>query len=142
MLTRLRAGLKSRMSMLIDGVEVGALVLGGGLSIVFGKLFAAVVFAAIAVGVASRFLRHRNVVLTPRPLPIWVSLASSGLAVVGAAIVVEAINLPIRFDQIGFEKSNLLIVVALILVFHWPLRSLFRRLLSKSSTSNAVVNRE
>ena len=142
MLTRLRAGLKSRMVTLIDGVEVAALVFGSGLAIAFGKLLAALVFAALAAGVATRFIRRRGVVLIPRPLPIWISLASSALAVLGAAIVIEAINLPVRFDQIGFEKSNLLIVVALILAFYWLLRALFRLLVARANTSTAVARRD
>ena len=45
-----------------------------------------------------------------------------------------AINLPIRYDQAGFEKSNLLIVAALVLMFYALAGSFLRRLLAGRAT--------
>jgi ABC-type Na+ efflux pump permease subunit len=138
MLSKFRQGVGTRLSLLIDGAEVVALLLGSGASIVFGKLLAAALFGLLATGVATRFFRRRTEALPVNPLPLWVTVVSGVLAVIESAIIVESINLPIRYYQAGFEKSNLLLVVAMLIVFYCLQRGLFRRMLSDPSGSTAL----
>jgi hypothetical protein len=70
--------------------------------------------------------------------PIWIPVLSAVCALIETAVVVESIHLPVRFDQDGFEKSNLLLVTALLLVIFYGNRYLLRRLLSKEGTANAL----
>ncbi len=128
MLTRWKEGARSKLSLLIDGAEVVGLVAGSAIALVFGKLLAAVLFAALAAGVTTRFFRRSAQAIAPA-MPLWGVLISGGVAVVACAAAVEAINLPVRFDQVGFDKSNLLIVVALLLVFYGLVSALLRRML-------------
>lgn len=138
MLAKFRQGISNRLTILVDGLEIILLLLGSGTAMVFGKVLAAIVFALLAIGVATRFFRRRTVVLALKPLPLWVSLVNGAIAVIGTAIVVEAINLPVRFDQAGFEKSNLLLVVAMLLAQYCISRAFFRRLLSERAGGNVV----
>ena len=128
MLARLKQSLGARLQVIVDGVEVLAFVGGSGLSLLFGKVLASVIFALLAIGVATRFYR-RDAREVQVPEPVWATLLCGALGFLGAAAVVEAINLPVRFDHSGFEKSNLLIVVALIFAFYFLARALVRRVL-------------
>jgi len=94
-------------------------------------LFAAVLFVLLAVGVLNRFVRRRRgVALCQQPAPPWVLVVCVVLSVIETGVIVEASNLPVRFDQPGFEKSNWLFVVALLLVLFYGQRYLFVRMLA------------
>jgi hypothetical protein len=139
MLTKFRQSASARFSLLIDGAEVAVFLLGSGVSIVFGKLLAAALFGLLVVGVARRFFRRSNGrMLAVKPLPLWVPVVSGALAAIEAAIVVEAIQLPVHFYQSGFEKSNLLLVLAILIVFYVLQRAFFQRMLSERSESVAL----
>jgi ABC-type Na+ efflux pump permease subunit len=138
MLKKFRQSAGVQLSRLMDGAEVVALLIGSGVSIVFGKLLAAALFGLLAAGVARRFFRRGAGMLPAKPLPLWVSVVSGVLAVVETAVVVEAIQLPVHFYQTGFEKSNLLLVLALLIVFYGLQRAFFQRMLSERSDSTAL----
>lgn len=140
MWTRWRSNLRQRLSVLIDSAEVAVLLTGGSLALIFGKFLAAGIFGVLAVGVARRFFRRTDEVLRARP-PLWTTIVSAFAAVVAAGAIVEAINLPIRYDQTGFEKSNLLIVVALVLLFYGLAGALLRRM-TVQRTGQSVTKRE
>jgi ABC-type Na+ efflux pump permease subunit len=133
MLALWRANMKRRLSVIADGLEVAALVSGSCLALMFGKFLAAGIFGLFAVGVARRFFR-RGEGVRHGGLPLWGTLVRVFVAVVAAGVIVEAINLPIRYDQAGFEKSNLLIVAALVLMFYALAGSFLRRLLAGRAT--------
>ncbi len=142
MLARLKSGLKSRAALVIDGLQISALALGSSASLAFGKLFAALVFAALAIGIACRFWRRRSAPAAPVVRPLWITLVSGGLAVIGSAAVVEAVNLPVRFDQSGFEKSNWLMIIAMILVFYWILSAILARLSARRVSGTTITTHE
>ena len=85
---------------------------GSGAAVVafLGKFMLAVVLGAIALGFFLRLVgRRRQQAAATQRVPGWSRAASLALAVVAVALVVEATNLPVRFDQPGFEP------------WHWPL---------------------
>ena len=71
-------------------------------------------------------------------MPIWVPLVCVALSLVETAAIVEGFNVPVRFDQPGFEKANLLLVVGLLLFLFYSQRYLLRRILAKASTASAL----
>lgn len=110
----------------VDGFMVVADVAGLVLSVagssvvaVLGKLMLAVVLGAIALGFFLRLAgHHRQQALAPAPTPTWCYCASVFLAAIEVALLVEATNLPIRFNQSGFEPWHwALVVVALVVAY-------------------------
>jgi hypothetical protein len=97
MLSKLRQAVSTRLPSLIDGAEIGALLLGGGVSVVFGKLLAA--------GVATRFFRRRAEWLPVKPLPLWIPVISGVLALIESAIIVESINLPFGLIKPDLKRA-------------------------------------
>lgn len=89
-----------------------------------GKVMRAVVLAAIALGCFLRLTNRRRVhVAVPAPLPAWIRAAAAGSSLVVVGVLVEATNLPVRFDQTGFEAWHwVLVAVALAVAY-----SLFSR---------------
>ena len=139
MLSAFRKRIAGGLAFAIDGVGFVASLAGASASLFLGKLFASALFVLLALGVLNRFVRRRRgETKEEQPLPIWVSLVCVILAFVETAVVVEAINLPVRFDQSGFEKSNLLLVIALLLVLFYGQRYVLRRLLSKEGPASAL----
>ncbi len=118
-----------------DGLLVAADVAGVALSgsgaivvAVLGKIMLAVVLGAIALGFFLRLAgRGRGqVVVSPRT-PAWSRAVSAGLATVEVALLVEATNFPVRFDQAGFEPWHWIVVlVALAVTYQLNLRVMGR----------------
>lgn len=113
MLRRVKHRVGESVAFLADGVLLAGSLAGVSFSVVFGKLLAGALFLGIAAGIGARLARRR------RPDPPAASRATPGVSIVSAVVaagavaaLVEMINLPVRYDQAGFEKSNLLVVVA------------------------------
>lgn len=139
MLTTFRQRLAGTIALAFDGLLFVASLAGASLSLFLGKLFASALFVLLAVGVLNRFVRRRHGDMNEgQRSPLWVLLVCLGLSVIETGIVVEAMNLPVRFDQAGFEKSNLLLVVALLLVLFYGQRYVFLRLLNRTRAANAL----
>jgi hypothetical protein len=116
----------------LEAIGFIASLAGASVSLFLGKFFAAVLFVLLAVGVLNRFVRRRRGDLAEEQrTPVWVLVTCLVLSIIEAGVVVEASNLPVRFNQPGFEKSNWLFVAALLLVFFFGQRYLFRRLLAR-----------
>ena len=139
MLAAFRKRFSGALAYALDGAGFVASLTGASVSLFFGKLFASALFVLLALGVLIRFARRRRgETKVEQQSPVWISLVCGILAVVETAVVVEATNLPVRFDQSGFEKSNLLLVVAILLVLFYTQRYVLRRLLAKWSTASAL----
>lgn len=139
MLTTFRQRLAGAAALAFDGLLFVASLAGASLSLFLGKLFASALFVLLAVGVLNRFVRRRHGEIDERQRsPIWVPLVCVGLSVIETGVIVEAMNLPVRFDQAGFEKSNLLLVVALLLVLFYGQRYVLLRLLNRTRAANAL----
>ena len=123
----------------LDIIGFSASLAGASVSLFFGKLFAAVLFVLLAVGVLNRFVRRRRGdAVYQQPTPPWVLVVCIVLAIIETGVIVEASNLPVRFDQSGFEKSNWLFVVAVLLVLFYGQRYLFVRMLTRRQSADAL----
>jgi hypothetical protein len=100
--------------------EVGGLVVlisGATIAVIIGKAMLAVVLGAVTFGFVMRLARRRaNRSPVLEVTPTWVRLVSGGSALVEVAVIVEATNLPVRFDQPGFQLIHWLLVAVLIVV--------------------------
>lgn len=112
----------------------GALLAGSGAAVVafFGKLMLAVVLGAISLGFFLRLVGRRRLHSNPPPsLGLRYQVPSAVIAAIEVALFVETTNLPVRFDQPGFELWHwVLVLMALTLMYSfnmWLCRSLFRR---------------
>jgi hypothetical protein len=101
---------------LLVGADVAGIALSGsGAAVVafIGKFMLAAVLGAIALGFFLRLVGRRRVrAAAPVPIPTWVRAVSVVLAVVEVALLVEATNFPVRFDQSGFEPWHWALVLA------------------------------
>ena len=120
---------------LLVGADVAGIALSGSSAAVvafLGKFMLAVVLGAIALGFFLRLVGRRRVrVIAPPPIPMWSRAVSATLAAVEVALLVEATNFPVRFDQAGFQPWHwALVLVALAVAYPLNLRvirSLFGR---------------
>lgn len=111
---RWRGALQQRLFGLLD-LAAALLCAGGALRIALvGKLLAGLLLLAVAGGfmLRWRWRRARAEALSPPPAPTWVQAGAALLATVPVAVLVEAVYLPVRFDQPGFEMHHWLLVLA------------------------------
>src|SRR3990167_3871074 len=107
---------------LMAGADLAGIALSGsGAAVVafLGKFMLAVVLGAIALGFFLRLVGRRRVQAAAPPRgPGWSRAVSVALALVEVALLVEATNFPVRFDQPGFEPWHwLLVLVALAVAY-------------------------
>ena len=112
---------------LLAGVDMAGIALSGsGAAVVafLGKFMLAVVLGAIALGFFLRLVGRRRVqAVAPPPVPMWSRAVSAVLAAVQVALLVEATNFPVRFDQAGFEPWHwALVLVAFAVAYPLNLR--------------------
>lgn len=139
MLTAFRQRVVGGLTVASEGVGFVASLAGASVSLFLGKLFASALFVVLALGILNRFVRRRrNDLVKEQRAPVWVLVACVLLSIIEAGAVVEAMNLPVRFDQPGFEKSNLLLVVAMLLVFFYGQRYLFVRVLARRRPADVL----
>ena len=117
-----------------DGVLVvadvgGMLLSASGATVVafLGKLMLAVILGALALGFFLRLVGRRQTmsVASAKP-PGWCRVAAALLAAVEVALLAEATNLPIRFDQPGFQSQHWLLVVFALVVAYAVHMQIFR----------------
>jgi hypothetical protein len=124
--------------MLQFAVSIGALS-GMVLAIILGKFFAAVILAALLLGIYFRFSGRLSSSLVEADITSpWVKLLSAILALVEVGVLVEAANFPVRFNQAGFEKQNWLIVIFALLALYFLQARFFRAVLGKRQVKNAA----
>jgi hypothetical protein len=139
MLSALKQRVGGGLAVALEGLGFAGSLAGASLSLLLGKLFASALFVLLAVGILNRFVRRRRGELAgEQRAPVWVLVVCLLLSIIEAGVVVEAMNLPVRFDQPGFEKSNLLLVAAMLLVFFYGQRYLFMRVLAARRSADAL----
>lgn len=103
---------------LLVGADVAGMVLsvsGATVVALVGKVMLAVVLLAVGLGFFLR-LSGRRKVAAPPPAPGWVRPAAGILSVVEVAALTEATDLPVRFNQVGFEPWHWGLVVGALLI--------------------------
>jgi hypothetical protein len=124
---------------LMAGADLAGIALSGsGAAVVafLGKFMLAVVLGAIALGFFLRLVGRRRVpAVSPPRVPMWSRAVSAVLAAGEVALLVEATNLPVRFDQSGFEPWHwALVLVAFAVAYPLNLR-VVRNLFGKRHAS-------
>jgi hypothetical protein len=122
MLPAIKRAITGKLELL---AELGGLALsfsGATLAAVVGKLLVAAVLGALSLGFFLRLVGRRGVRAASPPPPGWLRPTAAALSVVEAAVLVEATNLPVRFDQPGFATYHWLLVL-LVLVAAYMLQS-------------------
>ena len=93
-----------RLQTFAEAAGLVASVTGASLSLIVGRAAFAVVLGAVALGLFLRISsRAKNATTTDAPLPYWMRLGIALLAVLETGVLVESVNLPVRFDQLGFQ---------------------------------------
>jgi hypothetical protein len=143
--TRLRNGGLAVVEGLAAAMQV--IVLGGGAAICFavGKFVIGFVLVLITAAVVMRLLwrrRHAERVLVTQKLPMWANALSFLGALVGSAVLVEAVKLPVRFDQPGFSMAYWLVVIVAIWFIHQGIRGLFKAWLQRPSRSVSLIEKQ
>ena len=121
------------------GADLAGIALSGsGAAVVafLGKFMLAVVLGAIALGFFLRLVGRRRVqAVSPPRVPVWCRTVSAVLAAGEVALLVEATNFPVRFDQSGFEPWHwALVLVAFAVAYTLNLR-VVRNLFGKRHAS-------
>jgi hypothetical protein len=143
--TKLRHGWISLLEGIASAIQV--IVPGGGAAICFavGKFVAGFILVLITLAVIMRLLwrrRHAERVIAAQRLPLWAKALSLVSALVGSAVLVEAVKLPVRFDQPGFSMVNWLIVIVAMWFTYEGIRGLFRAWLQRPSRSVSLIEKQ
>jgi hypothetical protein len=133
---------------LLEGVAsvMQVIVPGSGAAICFavGKFVAGFILILITLAVIMRFVwrrRQAERVIAAQKLPVWAKVLSVLGALIGSAVLVEAVKLPVRFDQLGFSMVNWLIVIAAIWFINQGIRSLLNTWLQRPGRSVSVIEK-
>src|SRR5687767_7363187 len=117
MLLRIRTSFQSAVGLAIEAVALLASSSGAAVAVVFGKALLAVALGAIALGVFFRFTsRQRRALPVEQRAPTWVSPVVALTTVVECAALVEAVDLPVRLSQPGFQYYHWLFVGVFLLL--------------------------
>jgi hypothetical protein len=138
MLQRIKASVRSTVGHAIDTTVVVAFGTGAAGAVVLGKALAAVALGAFAFAAFLRLTSRRRLAmpLEQRP-PNWLSPVVALASSIECAALVEAVDLPVRFSQPGFQYYHWGFVTAFILIAYVAQYRLARALLSTHPHSAA-----
>lgn len=138
MLQRIRSRIQTAGAVALDGTAFLGSVSGAVVAVAFGKALLAIALGAFAFGAFLRLSSRRRVAL-PREKrsPLWVAPAAAIAAVVECSALVEAVDLPVRMSQPGFQYYHWLFVLAFVLVAYLAQSKLFQWAASKSQPQSA-----
>ena len=140
MLTKIKQSIKSKLQIAVESIVLLSSGISAPAALVFGKPFLAIILTAIALGVFLRFAnRKKESTPIPTTTPLWVAVSSSLASVISVAALVEATNLPVRFDHLGFSYLNWLLVIAALSIAFVFFKKLIKALLHHKSNSVALT---
>lgn len=128
---RLREGLGNLVLFAVEGVGALGAFTGVPISLVLGRVFLAVVLAAVGLGLLMRLTGRRRRMAgsaqpSRTPLPLWQHALAALLSLIAVATLVEATRWPVRHDQPGFAPANWLWVLIALVAGYWLLSGLAR----------------
>lgn len=104
----------------LEGATVFTFGTGTAIALAFGKVLAGVALGAFAFGAFLRLTtRCRSASPAAQKVPGWVPPALVIVSIIECALLVEAINLPVRFDQVGFQYYHWLFIGAFLMAVYW-----------------------
>ncbi|MEQ1835302.1 MAG: hypothetical protein ABL862_02450 [Candidatus Nitrotoga sp.] len=120
MLQKIRGSLGNFAMAILEFLGLLGFFSGAAIAIVLGKLFAAIIFAAITLGIFLRISGRRNLPLSePVHISPWLNFICAFLSLIEVAILTEATNLSVRLNQDGFDKQNWVLVILALLVMYF-----------------------
>jgi hypothetical protein len=142
--TKFRHGWNSLLEGIASVMQV--IVHGGGAAICFavGKFVAGFILILVTLAVIMRLVwrrRQAERVIAVQRLPLWAKTLSFVGALIGSAVLVEAVKLPVRFDQPDFSMANWLIVIAATWFIHQGVRSLLNTWLQRPGRSVSLIEK-
>jgi small-conductance mechanosensitive channel len=128
MLLRIRKALAARFEAVAEIVGLFLSLSGAAIASLLGKLVLALILGTIALGIFFRLAgRRKQSRAGPSPQePGWLAAMAGLLAFMEIGVLVEAVDLPVRFHQPGFALHHWLIVLAALLAACWLQLKLLR----------------
>ena len=138
MLKRIRVSVLSTVSLTLEIAAVVVCGTGAAAAVVFGKALAAIALGAFAFAAFVRLTSRRRLA-TPveQQAPTWLSPVVALASAVECAVLVEAVDLPVRFSQPGFQYYHWLFVTTFVVVAYVTQHKLARTLLLTHERSGA-----
>ena len=138
MLQRIRTSVHTAGAVALEGTAFLGSIGGAAVAVVFGKALLAVALGAFAFGAFLRLASRRRGALPPeKQSPLWVAPVAALATVVECAALVEAVDLPVRMSQPGFQYYHWLFVLAFMLVAYAAQGGLLRWATAKSLPKSA-----
>jgi hypothetical protein len=132
MLTAIRKAVAKRLEILVEAMGLVASFSGTALAVFLGKLFLAAILGALTLGFFFRITGRRSASKTvPPPTPSWAFMVSGLLSLALTAVLVEATNLPVRFNQEQFDLLHWVLVILAVIAAFFLLLQLIRTFLAK-----------
>lgn len=128
MLLRIRKALAARFEAVAEIVGLILSLGGAAAASLLGKLVLALILGTIALGIFFRLAgrRKQSQAGTSQREPGWLAAMAGLLAFIEIGVLVEAVDLPVRFHQPGFALHHWLIVAAALLAASWLQLKLLR----------------
>lgn len=138
MLQRIRTNAQKAGAIVLEGTAFLGSVGGAAVAVAFGKFLLAVALGAFAFGAFLRLSsRRRRALPVEARSPLWVAPLAALATVVECAALVEAVDLPVRMSQPGFQYYHWLFVLAFMLVAYSAQNTPLRWVATKSRPRNA-----
>lgn len=136
--SRFRTAVSEKLEWLAEGLGLVFSVSGASVALVLGKLVVGVVLGVLALGFVGRMMGRKRRTAEPTATPSSPGTAArllTGLAsAIEVAVLVEATNLPVRFDQAGFHMGHWYLVLLAFLAAYFLQLQLFGRWLGRSAS--------
>ena len=117
MLQRVRTNVRNALSVAVDGALFLGSTGGAAVAVAFGKVLLAVALGAFAFAVFLRLSSRRRAAFPPEArMPRWSAPAVALTTIAECAAMVEAVDLPVRMSQPGFQYYHWLFVLAFLVV--------------------------
>ena len=142
LLTKLRSAASDKLELLAEGVGLVFAVSGATIAAVLGKVIVGVALGVLALGFLFRLkgrkkraLEAKNLVESPG---VGARLLTGVVSACEVAALVEATNLPVRFDQTAFHMGHWYLVLLVFFAAYFLQLPLFARLLCKFTARSAA----
>lgn len=132
MLVTVRRALARRFEAVAETVGFLVSLSGASAAAVLGRLMLALVLGALALGLLFRLSGRRRAHAAKVPAaPAWIDPASALLSAIEVGMLVETINLPLRFHQEGFAMNHWWLVATALVAAFWIQRTFLRAVFAK-----------
>lgn len=140
--TRVRTEISTRLEILVEVFGLVFAASGATIAAVLGKFIVGLVLAGLALGFLLRLKsRKRRLGASPlqdATLSTIARILSGVVSTIEVAALVEATNLPIRFEQSGFHMGHWYLVLLAFLAAYFLQLPLIAKLLSKRSAGGTA----